>query len=151
MYINKETCIHIHKVRCNLIFDLGQSSPTIVLQPSGFSFVGQRLDVICSISVNSDVDPDSIDLAWFNGEDIVTVDGRVTIVESTNDSTNITFNSNSSVITTVIQFVPLFEDDEGTYSCYSMVNESVKFRSVQLQNFRSKLFVMYLHSKPVAK
>ena len=133
------------------MFDLGQSSPTIALQPSDFSFVGQRLDVICSISINSDVDLDSIDLAWFNGEDIVTVDGRVTIVESTNDSTNTTFNSNSSVITTVIQFDPLFEDDEGTYSCYSMVNESVKFRSIQLQNFRSKLFVMYLHSKHVAK
>ena len=143
--------MHIHKARCNLIFDLGQSSPTIALQPSGFSFIGQRLDVICSISVNPDVDPDSIDLAWFNGEDIVTVDGRVTIVESTNDSTNTTFNSNSSVITTVIKFDPLFEDDEGTYSCYSMVNESVKFRSVQLQNFRSELFVMYLHSKLVAK
>ena len=89
------------------------------------------------------MDPYSIDLAWFKGEDIVTIDGRVTIVESTNNSTNITFNSNSSVITTVIQFDPLFEDDEGTYSCYSIVNESVKFRSVQLQNFRSKLYVIY--------
>ena len=130
-----------HKARCNLIFNLGQLSPTITLQPSGLSFIGQRLDVICSISITSDVDSDSIDLVWFNEEDIVTVDGRVNIVESTDDSTNFTSNFNTSVITTVIQFNPLFEDDEGTYSCYSMVNESVKFRSIQLQNFRSKQII----------
>lgn len=138
-----------HKARCNLIFNVGQSSPTITLQPTGLSFIGQRLDMICSISINSDVEPDSIDLAWFNEEDIVTVDGRVNIVESTdtdnstNFTSNFTSNFNTSVITTVIQFDPLFEDDEGTYSCYSMVNESVKFRSIQLQNFRSKLICIH--------
>ena len=119
-----------------------QLSPHIYLQPSGSSqnTVGRRQDVICSISITADVDPDSIDLAWFNEEDIVTIDGRVTIVESTNDSSN----SNASVITTVIQFDPLFEDDEGIYACYSTVNNSVKFDSIELQNFRSKLLIYNL-------
>ena len=119
---------------------LGQPSPNIFLQPSGFgqNTVGQRQDLICSISIPSGVDPDAIEIAWFNEDDIVTSDGRITIVESTNDSANFSINLNTSIISTTIQFDPLFENDEGTYACYSIVNESVKFESMQLQNFRSK-------------
>ena len=122
-----------------MLFYIGQLSPTIFLPPSGFSqnTVGQIQDVVCSISVSSDVDPNSIELIWFNEEDIVTVDGRVSIVESANSLANFSSN-NTSIITTTIEFNPLFENDEGIYACYSIVNETVKFESIQLQSFRSK-------------
>jgi len=115
----------------------GQISPNIFLRPSGFdqNTVGQRQDVICSIIVPSDVDPDSIELNWRNEENIVTNDSRVTIIDTTNDLTNFS----TSIITTIIQFDPLFEDDVGNYSCYSKMNESVRFVSIQLQNFNCKL------------
>ena len=108
-------------------------SPSILLQPSGFdqNTVGQRQDVICSISVPPDVDPDTIELGWLNEDDIITNDSRVTIVRSST-------NFSTSVITTIIQFDPLFEDDEGTYSCYVLTNESEISTSIQLQNFRSE-------------
>ena len=44
-------------------------------------------------------------------------DSRVTIVRSSNGS----FNFGTSVITTII---PLFEDDDGFYTCYLITNES---------------------------
>ena len=118
------------------ILPVDHLSPKITLQPSSFT-VGQRQDVICSVSATSDVDLDSINLAWINEENIVTIDERVTIIESMNDLTNFTSNFNASVITTVIQFDPLFEYDEGIYGCYLMVNESVRCQSIQLQNFTS--------------
>ena len=141
MYVYyKQQLYHHLRVKLKfLLFYIGQLSPTIFLQPSGFSqnTVGQIQDVVCSISVSSDVDPNSIELIWFNEEDIVTVDGRVSIVESANSLANFSSN-NTIVITTIIQFNPLFENDEDSYACYSIVNESVKFESIQLQNFRSK-------------
>ena len=108
-------------------------SPSVFLQPSGTdqNTVGQRQDVICSISVPPDVDPDTIELGWLNEDDIITDDNRVTITESMHDSTN-------NVITTVIQFDPLYEDDEGMYSCYSIINEVETFTSIQLQTLRSE-------------
>ena len=110
------------------------------MQPSGFdqNTVGQRQDVICSISVPPGIDPE---LGWLNEGDIITDDSRVTIVESSNDSAG-----NSSyfiIITSIIQFDPLIEDDEGAYSCYSIVNETEISTSIQLQNFRSMLCVRY--------
>ena len=113
-------------------------SPNIIIQPSQ-NIVGQGQDVICSISIPPDVDPDTIELGWLNEDDIITDDSRVTIIESIHDSTN-------NVITTVIQFNPLYEDDEGTYSCYSVVNELETFTSIRLQNFKSELVIMHLHS-----
>ena len=109
---------------------------SISLQPSDSdqNTVGQRQDVICSISVPPDVDPDTIELGWLNEDDIITDDGRVTIVRSSNGSSNVS----TSVITTIIQFNPLFEDDEDAYTCYSRVNESIKFASINLHNFISE-------------
>ena len=108
------------------------------MQPSGVdqNTVGQRQDVICSISVPPDVDPDTIELGWLNEDDIITDDNRVTVIdiEPVNSSSNI---SN----TTIIRFAPLYEDDEGNYTCYSIVNESEFFTSIQLQNFRSKYII----------
>ena len=99
--------------------------------------------MICSISLPPDMDPGTVELGWFNEDGIITDDSRVIVTESMNDSTNNSFNISTSVITTIIQFDPLFEDDEGNYSCYAIANKSVKFTSAQLQNFRSKLH-MYI-------
>ena len=111
---------------------------SISFQPSGFyqNTVGYRQDVICSVSVPPDVDPDTIELGWLNEDDIITDDNRVTVIdiEPVNSSSNI---SN----TTIIRFAPLYEDDEGNYTCYSIVNESEFFTSIQLQNFRSKYII----------
>ena len=106
---------------------------SISLQLSGQNTVGQRQDVICSVFIPSDEDPDAVKLAWLNEQDIVTVDGRITINESSDN-----FESNATTLTTAIQFDPLTEIDEGKYICYAMINGSFVFESIQLQNFRSK-------------
>ena len=122
-----------------LLFQL-DLSPFISLQPSGFyqNTIGQRQNVICSLSLPPDVDPDTVELGWVN----VTNDSRVTIIESFDDElVNSSSNFSTNTIITIIQFNPLYEDDEGVYNCYSIVNESATFISILLQNFRS----MYLH------
>ena len=105
----------------------------ITLQPSGFdqNTVGQRQDVICSISVPPDVDPDTIELGWVNEDDIITDDSRVIINAS---STYL----NESTLFTIIQFDPLNEVDENQYTCYAIVNGSFIFESIDLQNLTSK-------------
>ena len=106
---------------------LGQPSSYIFLQPNQ-PIVGQRQDVICSISVS--VDLDIVELGWLNEEVIVTNDSRVTIVELPN---NFTFNSSITGITTIIRFDPLLEIDEGNYTCYySVENETETTTSIQL-------------------
>ena len=121
----------------NFHFTVGQPSPHILSSPSGF-IVEQRQDMICSISVPSDVDPDTIELGWLNEDDIITDDSRVTITEQSDDLINISSNFSIRVFITVVQFDPVVEDDEGNYSCYSIVNETEISTSIQLQT-RSKL------------
>ena len=107
----------------------------ITLQPSELDqkTVGQRQDVICSISVPPDVDPDTIELGWLNEDDIITNDSRVTIVRSSY------YFFNDSTLVTTIQFDPLTEEDEDEYICYAMINGSYVFESISLQNIISKL------------
>ena len=109
----------------------------ITLQPSGFdqNIVGQRQDVICSISVPPDVDPDTIELGWLNEDDIITNDSRVTIVTSSD-------YFNGSTLVTTIQFDPLTEEDENEYICYAKINGSFVFESISLQNIISKLCIV---------
>ena len=116
------------------------TSPTIILRPSGTdqNTVGERQDVICSISVPPDMDPDDIELGWLNEDNFITDDGRVTITESPDDLSNNSSNVSTSIITTVLQFDPLYEDDEGTYTCFAIINETEIIRSIQIQNFRSE-------------
>ena len=106
---------------------------SISIQPSGFgqNTVGYRQDVICSVPVPPGVDPDTIELAWLNEDEIFTDDSRVTI-----DTISDYFND--STLVTIIQFDPLSEEDEGEYTCYAKVNGSFIFESINLQNFRSK-------------
>ena len=132
--------VHGINVRiCSYVFvSIGQAitPQSISLQPSDSNqqSVGQRQDVICSISVPPDVDPDTIELGWLNEDNIITDDSRVTIVRSSNVSSNLS----AIVITRIIRFDLLFEDDKGAYTCYSEVNESIKFASINLQNFICK-------------
>jgi len=120
---------------------LGQLSPSIFLQ-STEAFVGQRQDLICTISV-SDMDLDAVNLGWFNEEGIITNDSRVNIVELPNDVV-ILPNFTRTVITTLIQFDPLIEFDEDTYSCYySVANETEISTSFQLMPL-SKFYMHYM-------
>ena len=89
--------------------------------------MGQKQDVICKISVSANVDPNTIELAWLNREDIVTDDHRVTIDASRDHDNAI-----------IIRFDPLIEEDEGEYTCYAMVNGSFLFQTINSQNFTSK-------------
>jgi len=104
----------------------------ITLQPSGFNHntIGQRQYVICSVPISPNVDHDTIVLGWLSEEDIVTNDSRVTIYTSSG-------YFNDSTLFTVIQFDPLTQEDEGEYICYAVVNGSLIFESVNLQNFTS--------------
>ena len=116
-----------------IYFDI-DSLLDISLQPHGIrqNTVGQRQDVICTISVPPDVDPDTVELGWLNEDDIITNDSRVSI-----DASNDHYNDSSLV--TIIQFDPLFEEDEGIYTCYVVINGSLIFKSMYQQNFASKL------------
>ena len=115
------------------------------MQPSGFeqNTVGQRQDLICSIFVPPDVGPDTIELAWDYEEEFISDESRVTIIESLDvEPVNNSFNFSNSIVSTIIRFDPLYENDEGNYTCYLILNESEFFTSIQLQNFRS----MYMHT-----
>jgi len=102
---------------------------SVILQPSGIA-VGQIQDVICSISVPLDVDPDTIELGWLNEEDIVTNDTRVTIYASSN-------YLNGTTLSTIIHFDLLTEEDENKFTCYASVNGSFIFESISLRNITS--------------
>ena len=112
--------------------------PRILLQPSGFlqGVVGEMQDIICSVTISSAIDPDSVQLTWTNANSIITADNRVTIIP-----TNITDNPFSFTYITTIQFAYLMEGDEGTYTCNIMVDEMMESNSITLQNFRS----MYIY------
>jgi len=124
-------------IHCNFIVNI-VSFLNISLQPSGFSqsTVGQRNDLICSIAIPSDVDPDNIELGWINEQDIITDDSRVTIDTSPTDVSSGYFSG--STLFTSILFDPLSEEDEGEYICYAIINGSFTFESISLQNFSSK-------------
>ena len=102
----------------------------ITLQPSDFDqiTIGQRQDVICSVSLPPDVNPNTIELGWLNEGDIVTNDSRV----------NANAYSNDSYLFTIIRFDPLFKEDEDEYICYAVINGSLVFESVYLENITSK-------------
>ena len=114
---------------------------SISLQPSGFysNTVGYRQDVICSLPIPPGVDPDTIELGWVNEDDIITDDGRVTIDTSSD-------YYNDSGLVSIIQFDPLFEEDEGEYICYAVINGSFIFEPINLQYFTSKKACSYIYT-----
>ena len=118
--------------------------PRISFQPSGFlqGTVGEMQDIICSVTISSAVDPDSVELTWTDANNIVTADNRVTII-----STNITENSFSFTYTTAIQFTYLTEDDGRNFTCNIAVENMMESRSVALQNLRSKQILVFYNTK----
>ena len=107
------------------------------LQPSGFgqNTVGQRQDVICSISLPP---LDTIELGWLYEDDIITDDSRVTI-----DASSYYFND--STLVKAIYFNRLIEKDRGEYTCYAIVNGSFIFEFLNLQNFISKFLKINIY------
>ena len=107
--------------------------PRISLQPSGYlqGVVGEMQDIICSVTITSTIDPDSVEMTWTNADSIITTDNRVTII------TNITENPFSFTYTTIIQFAYLMEGDEGNYTCNVEVDDMMETRSIILENLRS--------------
>ena len=108
--------------------------PRISLQPSGLlqGFVGEMQNIICSVTITSAIDPNSVELTWTNNDSIITTDNRVTITP-----TNITENPSSFTYSTTIQFAYLMEGDEGNYTCNVTVNDMMESHSTTLQNLRS--------------
>ena len=110
--------------------------------------VGEKQDIICSVTITSAIDPDLVKLTWRNAESNITADSRVTII------TNITHNPFSFAYTTVIHFTYLMEGDEGNYTCNVKVDDMMESCSIILQNFRSMqtlkiltIIYMFLYSQ----
>ena len=112
----------------------------ISLRPSGFlqGVVGDIQDIICSVTITSAIDPNSVELTWANNESIITTDNRVTITP-----TNITENPSSFTYSTTIQFAYLMEGDEGNYTCNVVADNITESQSVTLQNLTS-MFIVHI-------
>ena len=111
-------------------------SPTISFQPIE-GVIGVLQIIICSVTITSAINPNSVELTWANADSIITADNRVTITP-----VNITENPSSFIYTTTIQFAYLKEGDEGSYICNVTVDDMMEFHSTTLQNLRS--MQMYL-------
>ena len=107
--------------------------PRISLQPSGYlqGVVGEMQDIICSVTITSTIDPDTVELTWTLEESLITADNRVTIM------TDITENPFSFTYTTIIQFAYLMEGDEGNYTCSVEVDDIMESHSIILENLIS--------------
>ena len=106
-------------------------SPRISFQPSE-GVIGEMQDIICSVTITSATDPDSVELTWTNADSVVTADNRVTITP-----TNITKNPSSFTYTTTIQFAYLMEGDKGNYTCNVTVDDMMESHYTTLQNLKS--------------
>ena len=106
-------------------------SPRISFQPS-VRVIGEMQDIICSVTITSAIDPNSVELTWTNNDSIITADNRVNITPAV-----ITENPSSFTYTTTIQFAYLMERDEGNYTCNVTVDDMMESHSVTLQNLRS--------------
>ena len=105
--------------------------PRISLQPLQ-GIVGEMQSIICSVTITSAIDPNSVELTWTNNDSIITTDNRVTITP-----TNITENLSSFTYSTTIQFAYLMEGDEGDYTCNVTANDMMVSHFTTLQNLRS--------------
>ena len=114
------------------------SVPRISLQPSGYlqGVVGEMQDIICSVTITSTIDPDTVELTWTLDDSIITTDNRVTII------TNITENLFSFTYTTIIQFAYLMEGDEGNYTCSVEVDDMMETLSIIIENLRSMYAIL---------
>ena len=113
-----------------LFFNFLVPSVNISLQPSGVdkTTVAQKQEVICSIPIPPNLDPDTVEFGWLNEEGIITNNSRVIFYERKTDNT----------LVTIMQFDPLIEEDEGVYICYAVMNGSLIYESTDLHEFTSK-------------
>ena len=102
------------------------------MQPSDSlqGVIGEEQDIICSITITSTIDSDSVELTWTNADSIITADNRVAI------ETDITENPFSFTYTTTVKFAYLKEGDEGNYTCNVRVGVVMRSRSAVLQYLR---------------
>ena len=127
--------------------------PRISLQPSGYlqGVVGEMQDIICSVTITSTINPNTVELTWSNVDTIITADNRVTII------TNITENPSSFTYTTIIQFAYLMEGDEGNYTCNVETDDMMESHSIMLEYLRSMqayitsdyliyMYLLFIHS-----
>ena len=107
--------------------------PRISFQPSGFllGVIEEMQDIICSVTITSTIDPNSVELTWTNNDGIITTDNRVTITPI-----NITENPSSFTYSTTIRFAYLMEGDEGNYTCNVAVDDMMESHLINLQNLR---------------
>ena len=115
-------------------------TPRIVFEPSGYlqGVVGEMQNIICSVTISSTIDPDSVELTWTTADSIITADNRVTVIP-----TNTTQNPSSFTYTTIIQFAYLMEGDEGNFTCNVAVNAVMESHSTTLENLRSTYVCEY--------
>ena len=135
--------INVYKSVLNVllyVFNV-DSFPTISLQPSGLSqnTVGQRRELICSIYLSPVVDINTIRLGWLYEDDITTDNSRVTV-----DRLSKNFNNNTLVKS--IHFDTLAEEDENEYFCYVIINTLFLVKSLALEHFKSKLFLVRIYT-----
>ena len=95
-------------------------------------------DIICSVTINSAIDPDLVELTWTNDDTILKTNNRVTI-----SPTNIRENPSIFTYSTTIQFAYLMEGDEGDYTCNVTVDDMTESHSITLQNLTSTYVPMY--------
>ena len=77
------------------------------------------------------VEPGTIKLNWIYEGDIVTDDSRVTVVT----------HYNATTITKIIHFNPLALEDQGKYTCNTIINGSLIYDFTELQDFKSKYYI----------
>ena len=94
--------------------------------------MGKIQNIICSVTITSEIDPNSVELTWANNDSIITTDNRVTITP-----TNITENPSSFTYSTTIQFAYLMEGDKGNYTCNVAVDDMMESYSIIMQNSKS--------------
>ena len=104
--------------------------PRISHQPSVLLH-GSTGDIMCSVTITSAIDPNSVELTWTNADSIITADNRVTVTP-----TIITENPSSFTYTTTIQFASLTDGDKGNYTCNVTVDDMLKSQSTT-SNLRS--------------
>ena len=93
--------------------------------------MGIPQDITCTVSTVSGVESNSATISWMRpGGGPVMTDSRVTISPTT---------SSGNTYTGSLQFTYLMEGDEGTYTCYVMIQDTSGSQSVELQSLTSKL------------
>jgi len=94
--------------------------------------VGEAIDIVCTVTVTSSVDPNLVNLNWMG----ITSNNRVTVIPTSLT----TDDSVGNIYTTIIRFAYLMEGDQGNYICNLMIEDSTE--SIIALNVTSK-YIQY--------